>query len=1192
MSHTRSHRPKSFAQLIDEEDAQLQAGRVTGAPAEDRFDRVVSQPGSAEEPWVSFTNRDRVGLAFSGGGIRSATFNLGLLQALDHAGVLEHVDYLGTVSGGGYVGGFWTAWRVRSSELDPAEGGLLRFPRQTPGDTADGIDGLNPPGKPSPREIRERPEIRHLREFSRFLMPRVGFMAPETWNGIVAILFGLAPSMFVTLAVLGLGISVWLLLNAVMLNCDYWQSGGIMFLLSGGIHSWSEWQFYRRGGAEHSEWKSSAWWTVPLLLSGLSAALMAVVRYRWDFVPGTPVAPPVGSEWVFDPGLINPSWGVFFPVLIWLLTALVLVSARLLCRSQAETQSRAGQHTALALDRGIARCLAPAVVWSTLGALWLLAIGLLTRPAGPWWHSVGASGGTAVVLTGLFAWLRDWLAKPVQATNAETLLRRLKPVLPQLLAYGAVAALFVLVSQGLLFFAFDAHHSEWPRLVMFCGACLGIILLALWLFDPMNIGLHEFYRSRITRCFLGAANPATLKKTCDLNRQTNERQQDDLRLREMPAIWPDDAGVSRALRLRPIHLVCCAANHLSGDPLGSLYRGARSAVLSQRGITLGNETGGLPDLRFSSALTASAAAFNSNMGAISMHLGAPVAFLMTALNLRLGLWVPHPRNPHRQRASLPGAFFFREMFGRTSADSPPARVVETDPLDRFQPAELRRGDDWRYLHLSDGAHFENLSLYELVRRHCRYLIISDCGADPEYSFDDLANAIRRVREDFGVEIEVDLAPLKPGADGFARQHAVAGTVHYDGVTGCDKGTLLYFKAGLTGNEPGDVLQYKTSNPVFPHEGTGDQFYDEAQWESYHRLGEHTGNECFRFLESLPSDKRRPVESIFHFARAQWQPGWQEQDEAYLALTARCAVLEVDIREHAPAYLRAEFFPEVAAHHPPAAAPTPDEEMSAVYFLMLITQVMEDAWLACRLETHGAHPLNEGWMSYLQRWAATPSFRRWWPILKPIYSPGFRHFAKQQFGVEFKDVTSAGPDALVESSDTQLRLRPVSLDTVREGFAWQQWERRQTSPVPVPPLRSGQRPGVFIYELSFASPAGLAPLPPLQIGVALVTVEDARCQVRWTTNQFFVPPALRGAGFTGRFLDALIAHFRRDPAVEVLQVTILDEGTTDLSQRPRPDPVSRARRVELVDFYKSRGFMYDRPAAGQLHEFNQLVCRVN
>src|SRR5262245_40324689 len=81
----------SFEDLYKRESEQLR----------EEVDGAKVRPGV--EPWICFTPRDRFGLALSGGGIRSATFNLGLLQAFADLGVLKHVQYLSTVSGGGYI---------------------------------------------------------------------------------------------------------------------------------------------------------------------------------------------------------------------------------------------------------------------------------------------------------------------------------------------------------------------------------------------------------------------------------------------------------------------------------------------------------------------------------------------------------------------------------------------------------------------------------------------------------------------------------------------------------------------------------------------------------------------------------------------------------------------------------------------------------------------------------------------------------------------------------------------------------------------------------------------------------------------------------------------------------------------------------------------------------------------------------
>ncbi len=71
----------------------------------------------------------------------------------------------------------------------------------------------------------------------------------------------------------------------------------------------------------------------------------------------------------------------------------------------------------------------------------------------------------------------------------------------------------------------------------------------------------------------------------------------------------------------------------------------------------------------------------------------------------------------------------------------------------------RRG--WQYL--SDGGHFENTDVYELLRpeRRAALIVLCDCGCDADYRFKDLANLIRLARIDFGPEIVVDTAATDP-----------------------------------------------------------------------------------------------------------------------------------------------------------------------------------------------------------------------------------------------------------------------------------------------------------------------------------------------------------------------------------------------------------------------------------------------
>ncbi|MBW1798808.1 MAG: hypothetical protein JRJ21_10510 [Deltaproteobacteria bacterium] len=81
----------------------------------------------------------------------------------------------------------------------------------------------------------------------------------------------------------------------------------------------------------------------------------------------------------------------------------------------------------------------------------------------------------------------------------------------------------------------------------------------------------------------------------------------------------------------------------------------------------------------------------------------------------------------------------------------------------------------------------------------------------------------------------DKEHLRPDPDTkYTPRHYLLGTIQY----------LFYIKSSLTGNEPEDLLAYKRKNPKFPDQTTADQFFDGAQFESYRKLGELTGEEVF------------------------------------------------------------------------------------------------------------------------------------------------------------------------------------------------------------------------------------------------------------------------------------------------------------------------------------------------------------
>ncbi|HUH11582.1 MAG TPA: hypothetical protein VMK65_00675, partial [Longimicrobiales bacterium] len=756
---------------------------------------------------------------------------------------------------------------------------------------------------------------------------------------------------------------------------------------------------------------------VALWYAASPALFRAVLARDAAFLAGPFTGPGHHAEWPL----------LFAPALVWAVPA----GAFLLLRGLASrfTRTPAAVRARSSADRATGRLILLTGAWCALAGLWLVALRFGTRA--PEAIAVGGDAtmggrylGAAGVLTWLFLWARKKVGEDMLGKGLGTgVLDRLKPLLPQVLAYAVIALALVALSAELLPWLAGGSAGD---VALAAGA---VTVTGLVFFDPNRIGLHSFYRGRLTRAYLGASNGEVP------NRTTEEQAGDDIALDRMQ----DGGG--------PLHLVCCAANDLTpADPLANLQRGARSAVLSRAGFLVGSDwrrwTASEPGRARSesptlgAAATASGAAVNSLMGVYSMRFGPAVSFLMTALNFRLGRWIKHPRHADGEVKDwwLPGALFYKELLGLSNSDD---------------------GD----VHLSDGGHFENLALYELLRRHCRYILVCDCGADPDVAFNDIANVVRLVREDFGIEISIDLSPLRPDADGFARQPMVAGDILYPGG---DPGVLLVVKPTVVGDEPGDVLQYKRRNPAFPHEPTLDQFYDNAQWESYRRLGQHAVESSFAFARSMGEGwwqaeggahgvetRREAALRLFARARFEWLPRPPGFPERFPRLARRALELERRLVEAGGAGLLAGLYREVpevlgqlgaagaagsagpvgaAGPHGSAGGstaagtaapagqqrgrrlqdtderiavaidPTPEEAVASLLAAREAILFLEEAYHSEDLARHCRDPLYLGLVNYIGRRTCAPAFRLWWPLLRGLSSPAFVRFIEGGFDV--------------------------------------------------------------------------------------------------------------------------------------------------------------------------------------------------
>src|SRR5207244_3416387 len=242
-----------------------------------------------------------------------------------------------------------------------------------------------------------------------------------------------------------------------------------------------------------------------------------------------------------------------------------------------------------------------------------------------------------------------------------------------------------------------------------------------------KFSLHATYRNRLIRAYLAAS-----RATRSPNRFTGFDPVDNFKLCDLSSD-------------RPLHVLNGALNLVKGEQLAWQQRKAESFTMSRLHCGSWNQRVGYrPSAEFGAAIALvnamaiSGAAANPNMGYYSSPI---VGFLMALFNLRLGWWLGNP--------GAPGADTWRR--------SGPGYSV--GPL--FSEAIGNTTDRYKYVNLSDGGHFEDLGLYEMLLRRCHYIVISDAAQDPEYSFTDLGEAVRKIRIDFGIPIEFGPMSIYP-----------------------------------------------------------------------------------------------------------------------------------------------------------------------------------------------------------------------------------------------------------------------------------------------------------------------------------------------------------------------------------------------------------------------------------------------
>jgi hypothetical protein len=1052
------------------------------------------------------------GLALSGGGIRSATFNLGVLQGLADLDLLRRLDYLSGVSGGSHIAAWLAAWIKREPD------GIRRVQRW-----------LSPLRSPTPDTDETHP-VQFLRRFSNYLAPKKGFLSTDMWSILTIwlrntilnqIVFVLLMASLLTAPKLifeALDKGWWLFLQ----HDDTWIGVLIMILAIGlaslagmnlhrfdpGVQAsierrktpfflWTQFGVWLTGvlgcmvlglaGASLIFYNGGIFWNRKTGWVIFSVAIMVVLvslhlsSRAWRlFLPQRPgTVPTVGQKAkgyiaVFLASAVSAlvggaifetvvrryePWHIFPLILFsfpgeqqWQLSKAVVLGPALvlgilsmsmllliglmgynLPDNRREWWGRMGAMLLIIL--GLWTTLLACSLWGPAFVLWIITKHHLSIPVSMVWLTITALGSR----WGFSSQTPPAVLGKLEAKPLPSILRTVPRKWIALIApYVYIAGLAMMLSYVLYaipgwidksptihnfagnspsstlsspeyWYQLSIGSRPWLLPTMFC-TMLAVAAILAWRFDINEFSMHSFYKNRLVRCYLGASRAGQRNP----NPFTGFDSEDDMRLSLLRVDPPVPKDLNRAARpyRGPFPIFNTTLNLVAGRELAWQDRKAASFVFTPLhcGFEFRRETAydqehlanfgyrqtvdyAEPDSlgpALGTSMATSGAAVNPNMG---YHSSPAVSFLMALFNARLGCWMGNPRHRTTWRLSSPRAglaYLVNELIGGTN-------------------------DTSRFVNLSDGGHFENLGIYELVRRHCKYIIVCDAEEDLPFSFPGLANAIRKCRADFGIDIRLDPDQLRPvfttgGDQGRSRAHCAVGDIVYSAQT---TGKLLYIKTSLTGDEPGDVLSYKLHYSAFPHQSTLNQFFDESQFESYRALGLHIAMAILQRSaeynfedtpehvepEESPGEKKvcalcrdannKFLKKVFQSLNAMWYPP-----------TTNMVTLRDRHRELYDQLI--EMFRTSDKESLVTAActffRTQDPRGPFLAYSKMI-ELMHRVFQDLDLEIMVDHPYNEGWMNMFRGWAGDRGFRIAWEAARDNYDNRFRDFCHKELNLE-------------------------------------------------------------------------------------------------------------------------------------------------------------------------------------------------
>lgn len=393
---------------------------------------------------------------------------------------------------------------------------------------------------------------------------------------------------------------------------------------------------------------------------------------------------------------------------------------------------------------------------------------------------------------------------------------------------GAVVGPVLLI--GVFLYLTSGAASDgvgWTAVLVWLFALALFAVLYSWA-DLTQWSMHPFYRRALASAFA----LKRVRKESDGEIEAEEVSYDEpLRLSQaQPQNWPE--------------LIVCAAANVSD--LGATPTGRNATPFTFSHTEIGGPlVGWVPtgDLEAASpqaqnvtlpaAVAMSGAAVSPSMG---KKTRPSLRFLLALANVRLGVWFPNPRwiqEWQSRHASKPN------LYSRLRLPIHPRPIYLVKEL---------LGWNWlndRFLYVTDGGHYDNLGLIELLRQGCTTIYCFDAAGDGIDTFNTLGETLALARTDLLVDISIDPSPMRPrNEDGLSGTDHVVGELTYnDGTTG----RIVFAKAAVTRNAPWDVRAYRDVDSRFPAHSTLDQLFDEEQFEAYRALGAFTARRAVRAM---------------------------------------------------------------------------------------------------------------------------------------------------------------------------------------------------------------------------------------------------------------------------------------------------------------------------------------------------------